>query len=118
MLCRLIPIIFLGRPLFGYAAVLISKQPLAAVTEEEDKQIEEVYLMPEALWEDARQHWEGMGPVEIVNRPAEDSYFRKVLQPEDMNTSMMSMRLELEGTRGGGVCVTPPWTNCDYNHSP
>ncbi len=81
---------------------------LAAVSEEEKKQIEEVCIMPEALKEDARQHWETMGPVEIVNRPAEDSYFSKVFEPEDMNTSMMSMRLELEGTRVGGVCVHFP----------
>ncbi|MCP3926089.1 MAG: AAA domain-containing protein [Desulfobacterales bacterium] len=81
---------------------------VVAVTEEGGPQIEGVYLLPEAFREDVIQHWETMPPIEIVNRPAEDSYFRRVMEPEDFNTSKISMRLQLEGTRVGGVCAKFP----------
>ncbi len=81
---------------------------VAAVTEEGEQQMEDVCFTPEIFREDVIQHWETMPPVEIINRPAEDSYFSKVLQPEDMNSSMMNMRLELEGTRVGGAGISFP----------
>ena len=81
---------------------------VAAVNDENEKQIEEVCSPPEAFREDVIQHWETMPPIEIVNRPAENSYFSKVMEEKDLNNSMMSMRLQLEGTRVGGVCIKFP----------
>ncbi len=82
-----------------------------AAISEEGPQIEEGCSMPDEYKEVAIQHWETMPPIEIVNRPAEDSYFSKVMEEEDLNNSMMSMRLQLEGTRVGGVCVKFPETD-------
>jgi len=84
---------------------------LTVVIEEGGTQIDGNDARMDPLMDEIMEHWKTMPAVEIVNRPAENRYYPKLLKDEDLNSSWLNMRLQLGGTRIGGLAIREPGNN-------